>query len=202
MKTSGVIYTVIFSFLAAFLFVSILAMVNEFTKARVALNQELATRKAVLAACGVSFSSNEEVTRLFNDRMEKKNIGNKTLYILNDPERGTIYAMIFSGKGLWGTITGVLAVNADVSLIEGVDIISQNETPGLGGKIDEPYFKQQFRQEQIKGSIIIGPGGPGDTDHTNSRVDGISGASLTSQLFQIIINNSLTQIKTLVRGLS
>jgi len=202
MKTGGVVYTIVFSFLAAFVFVAILGLANEFTKARIEKNREIATQKAVLRACAVAFGSDEEANTLFNDRIRKMDRDGNALYVLEDADRGVIYALPFSGQGLWGTITGILAVNADVSVITGVEIIAHNETPGLGGKIDEPYFKEQFRQEKITGRIDIGPGGSGDADHTNSRVDGITGASQTSQLFAVIINNSLERIKVLVRGLA
>jgi Na+-transporting NADH:ubiquinone oxidoreductase subunit C len=93
-----------------------------------------------------------------------------------------------------------VAVNADVTKVLGIDIISQNETPGLGGRIDEPWFKNQFRGEVIPagGNIKTGPAGAGDTDLTNGRFDAITGASITSKLFDAMLNQALERLRAVL----
>ena len=60
------------------------------------------------------------------------------------------YCFPISGSGLWGTIQALLAVTPDFGKIINLEIIIQNETPGLGGRITENWFKDQF-----KGKIMI-----------------------------------------------
>lgn len=102
---------------------------------------------------------------------------------------------------MWGTITGVLAVDQAVNKIVGMDIISHNETPGLGGRIDEPWYKNQFNGELLSpnGTITVGPGGSGDTNHQNHEIDGITGASRTSSLMGIIINKQLALFRKILK---
>ncbi|MDT8298577.1 MAG: FMN-binding protein, partial [Spirochaetaceae bacterium] len=103
----------------------------------------------------------------------------------------------FQGNGLWGTITGVLAVDSSLSQIIGLDVISHSETPGLGGRIEEDWFKDQFREEQIGPDGITVRKGEGgvDDDKENSTVDGITGASLTSAAMEVIINNEIEYLR-------
>ncbi|MFN2351869.1 MAG: FMN-binding protein, partial [Kiritimatiellia bacterium] len=94
-----------------------------------------------------------------------------------------------------GTINGILAVDADVSRTMGLEIISHNETPGLGGRIDEPWFKQQLRGEQIMdGSVEVAGAGDGDSDYDNGKIDAITGATRTSDSMQVILDRELSAI--------
>ena len=60
------------------------------------------------------------------------------------------YCFPISGSGLWGTIQALLAVTSDFEEIINIEIIDQIETPGLGGRITEDWFKKQFQ-----GKILI-----------------------------------------------
>lgn len=201
MKTNGMLYTVIFTFLAAFLFVLLLALANNATRETITRNETLARQKALLTAGGIPFADDQEALDLYLERVRDSG-EMQNLYILRDNTGSTLYGLIFSGPGLWGTITGILAVDEKLTEIRGIEIVSHNETPGLGGKIDEAYFKAQFTGEKLnKGrQIDIGTGGPGDSDHSNSRVDGISGATRTSELFEILINKSLAELNGIIGG--
>nr|VFK54567.1 MAG: Na+-transporting NADH:ubiquinone oxidoreductase subunit C [Candidatus Kentron sp. TUN]VFK56843.1 MAG: Na+-transporting NADH:ubiquinone oxidoreductase subunit C [Candidatus Kentron sp. TUN]VFK57465.1 MAG: Na+-transporting NADH:ubiquinone oxidoreductase subunit C [Candidatus Kentron sp. TUN] len=90
------------------------------------------------------------------------------------------------GYGLWSTMYGFLAFEADINTIAGLSFYEHAETPGLGGEIDNPRWRarwvgkishddQGFPQLQvIKGRV--------DPSRSQSihQVDGIAGASLTS----------------------
>ncbi|RKX71235.1 MAG: FMN-binding protein, partial [Spirochaetes bacterium] len=103
----------------------------------------------------------------------------------------------FSGQGLWGTVTGVIAVNDNVTRIIGLDIISHEETPGLGGRIEEDWFKDQFRGEAIpENGIKVRKGEGGSDDNPdNGIVDGVTGASLTSAAMEVIVNNQIAELR-------
>jgi len=200
MKTSGITYTIIFSFIATFLFVTLLSLANAFTIDKIEANQKLSLQKAVLRAAAVPFASDTEATTLYSQDVTVPLTDNPNLFIIKQTGSDPVYALRFSGQGLWGTITGILAVDRTLTKTIGVDIISHNETPGLGGRIAEDYYKAQFQQEKISAdnTIKIAAAGPGDPDHNNSQVDAISGASQTSKLFGVIINRTLAQLKTML----
>ncbi len=91
------------------------------------------------------------------------------------------------GKGLWSTLYGFLALQADANTIAGITFYQQGETPGLGGEItnarwqklwqDKRAYDQQGRVaiRVIKGQV------PADAADAIYQVDGLSGATLTSR---------------------
>jgi Na+-transporting NADH:ubiquinone oxidoreductase subunit C len=89
------------------------------------------------------------------------------------------------GYGLWGTLYGFFAMENDGKTVAGLTFYSHIETPGLGGEVDNPNWKALWKNRQIydeNGNIVIrvkkGPAGPASEDPHN--VDGLSGATLTS----------------------
>ena len=45
------------------------------------------------------------------------------------------------GYGLWGTLYGFLALDADTRTVRGITYYEHKETPGLGGEVDNPSWK-------------------------------------------------------------
>ncbi len=200
MNKEGIGYTIGFAFVITFVFVFFLALANEGTKGIVAGNQEIARQKAILAAMDVKFASDEEAAKFFKDVKTVDKDGSR--YYTLEKGGKTVYAKQFSGSGLWGTITGILAVNDDITRTVGLQILSHNETPGLGGRIDEAWFKDQFKGEAIRnGKIVVTSGAEAGTlkkDPEDGMLDGITGASRTSQAMGTLVNQDIAELKALV----
>ena len=110
------------------------------------------------------------------------------VYIAID-EEGLLQQMILPvhGKGLWSTLYGFLALDSDMTTINGFAFYEHGETPGLGGEVDNPRWKAQWIGkkafdknwnigiEVLKGKVI-----PNDPKF-QYRVDGLSGATITSR---------------------
>lgn len=89
------------------------------------------------------------------------------------------------GLGMWGTIYGFLALGPDGNTVRGLTYYEHKETPGLGGEIGNPSWQALWRgrkgfddQWNARITVIKGQAGPPDTDPL--RVDGLSGATITS----------------------
>ena len=100
----------------------------------------------------------------------------------------TAYCLPTQGKALWSTVKGYIALEKDLNTVKGITFYSHAETPGLGGEIEKEWFTSAFKGKTIlnsKGEIVsieivkgkIKPGEKG-TEH---KVDGISGATLTTK---------------------
>lgn len=196
MKKDSLVYTVIFSFTITFILVFILSMAAAYTRERVEKNQALSTARAYLLASGVEVQEGTDIEKLFRQTFNMDSPGSDPIHAVVDGL--PVIVSPFSGKGLWGTITGVIAVDNTFSRIVGMEITSHSETPGLGGRIEEDWFKEQFRGESISTDImVVQSGGMGDTDPDNGVLDGITGATRTSESMQNIVNS---QIKVLREG--
>ena len=90
-----------------------------------------------------------------------------------------------SGKGLWGSLYGYFALDADnFSTVKGITFYKHKETPGLGAEISEKWFQLNFIGKEIYGddilnSIKVTKAGLADKTALH-EVDGISGATITS----------------------
>ena len=99
------------------------------------------------------------------------------------------YAFPATGPGLWGTINAYVGISEDYSELLGLEFIKQDETPGLGGRISEDWYKQQFRGIDLENSkdgnyIIYRPSSGGN-------VDAIAGATLTSKSVSKLVNEDM-----------
>ncbi len=199
MNKQSLLYTVVFTFVVSFVFVLFLSFANETTRPLVELNRELARQRSILAAMGIPFSSPEEVQQQFSE-VEQLTRDEITLFRRQIDGR-TVVAKEFVGAGLWGPIEGVLAVTADLERTIGIEIVDQNETPGLGGRITEDWFKDQLRGQRIvDGAVRVGSPGDGDTDPDGGVMDAITGATRTSESMGVILRDELQRLADILNG--
>ena len=100
------------------------------------------------------------------------------------------YIVPIDSRGLWGKIHGYMAIENDGQTVAGFSVYSHNETPGLGGEIERPWFQKNFVGKRIldaSGEFVaigIAKGKVVDviaSDRQANYVDGISGATLTGK---------------------
>ena len=192
MNKQSLPYTVVFSFIVCFAFVFLLSLTHQATQELVLRNQELRQQRAVLRALTIEYDSDQDVFERFADIEQVERDGLTLFRITQDGEN--IYASLFSGSGLWGTINGTISVNEAVDRIVGIEIIDHNETPGLGGRIDEPEFKNQFQGKSlVDGRIQVVR--DGDAEGRDGQVDAVTGATATSRSMETIINRQLERLQ-------
>jgi Na+-transporting NADH:ubiquinone oxidoreductase subunit C len=89
------------------------------------------------------------------------------------------------GKGLWATMYGFLALDRDLKTVRGFTFYEHGETPGLGGEIDNPRWKEKWPGKQAfdeEGKVqlrVIKGAVDASRPEAKYQVDGISGATLT-----------------------
>ncbi len=100
------------------------------------------------------------------------------------------YILPVASRGLWGKIHGYMAIENDGQTVAGFSVYSHNETPGLGGEIEKPWFQENFVGKKIVDSsgdfapVAIAKGKVAEAipeDRQANYVDGISGATLTGK---------------------
>ena len=97
------------------------------------------------------------------------------------------YVLPISGKGLWSTLYGYLAIEADKKTVRGITFYKHGETPGLGGEVENPEWTAQWKGKTIRDdkgaltSITVKKGkvDPADANQKAHYVDGLSGATIT-----------------------
>lgn len=91
------------------------------------------------------------------------------------------------GYGLWSTLYGFLALEADLNTVVGLGFYSHAETPGLGGEVDNKNWKAQWPGKQVYPANSMEPALgliKGNVDPASAsakhQIDGLAGATLTS----------------------
>lgn len=91
------------------------------------------------------------------------------------------------GYGLWSTLYGFISLESDLNTVSGFAFYEHAETPGLGGEVDNPKWKGLWpgkkvygEGQEVKLSVIKGKVSP-DAPDAEYKVDGLSGASLTTR---------------------
>jgi Na+-transporting NADH:ubiquinone oxidoreductase subunit C len=109
------------------------------------------------------------------------------VYLIRDNGRLSQIVLPVHGKGLWSTLYGFLALDADLDTIEGLTFYEHGETPGLGGEVDNPRWKQQWVGKrafdddgQVRIQVVRGQV---DEDQPESihQIDGLAGATITAR---------------------
>lgn len=107
------------------------------------------------------------------------------VFLIRHPKTNEITQIVLPvyGQGLWSTLYGFLAIKRDLDTVQGLTFYEHGETPGLGGEVDNPRWKQQWvglkiYDEQGNPALGVARGSaPPGSDHL---VDGLSGATITA----------------------
>jgi len=108
------------------------------------------------------------------------------VYLLEDEGRLQKIVLPIRGYGLWSTLYGFLVLEGDASTVIGLAFYDQKETPGLGGEVDNPKWKalwpgkRMFDEQGAVAIDIVKGSVDKDTPQAVHQVDGLSGATLTS----------------------
>lgn len=112
------------------------------------------------------------------------------------------YVIPVVGRGLWGGLWGYIAIDDSKSKVLGTYFYHESETAGLGARIGESWFQEQFIGKSLwqngdtltvvkAGSAIAGD---------PCQVDGVTGATLTSNGVAAMVKDGLTAYKTFLDG--
>ncbi len=190
------IYSVVFVFLLSAVLTTILAGANAFFLPQIERNEELAQKRAVLYVLNIPFQTDADVEQAFAEQIRTASVDGIDLFVQYDQSQVTTgYAVPFQGSGLWGLIRGYMGLSSDLDGLLGVEFTEHNETPGLGSRIDEEWYKEQYR------NIPIEDGQPVLTDDDGDRkIDSITGATSTSNAVIDIIGRSASNAVETLEG--
>lgn len=160
-----------------------LAGINDFSYATIKLNKERKLKVAVLSVLEIPLAKMKP-EEVFSSKVKKVDSPDGPIYLSMD-ERSKGAAFSVKGPGFWGPIIIMVGINPENLTIKGIEILQQEETPGLGARIEESWFRDQFRGKSMESPIgmMIKGAKPGAND-----VAAVAGATLSSKFVEDIIN--------------
>lgn len=189
-KKKRIIYPVIFMIIVTVVFTLALALINEFTKDKIAYNNEIKIKKTLLYVFDIDAENNdnESISNTYDALIEEATVNDQHVYIAKKSNEVIGYAFEVQGNGLWGTISGYAAVTPDYRQLIGIDFVAHSETPGLGGRISDSKYKEQFRDiglDSENGNYII------HRPNQGGNIDAIAGATKTAESVRKLLNEDI-----------
>jgi len=197
----GSLYSLIYAAVLGTVCALLLTAVADVTAPYRQANEEAEEILNVLMVLDVNLPSDtsaKQLSEVFEKNVREEQRNGIEAYVRFKPEAQEqiqAIALRFSGPGLWGPIKGFLALEPDMKAIRGLTFYEQEETPGLGGEIAAKWFRDQFAGKSLDdkdgylGFIISSSGAPAP-----NKVDGISGATMTCDKVQMILNDLIKNI--------
>jgi Na+-transporting NADH:ubiquinone oxidoreductase subunit C len=188
--TKMLTFVFIMGFLTSLVFVGMDALTAE----RIEANKDAAIYSAVLNHNEISFNSGN-LADVFNENITVEEViyEGQTLSFYINEANGNVSFMygVFALGGLWGPLRGVITLESDFQTIVNVTVLEEQETPGLGGKVKNREFLDQF----IGLVLIPELDRPVEVNkdaaaNEANEVDEISGATGTSTAFERLLNDS------------
>ncbi|MGA1847058.1 RnfABCDGE type electron transport complex subunit G [Deferribacter abyssi] len=151
-----------------------LAIVNSMTKEKIEYQYRLELLKALKVVLPEYDNSPDK---------DLKVIGGKTVYVAKKGGKIVGYAVkSISEKGYGGSIVVLIGVDIN-GKISGIEILKHAETPGLGSKIEEKWFKDEFKGLTLKDNIAVKKDG--------GIIDQFSGATISPRAVSEAVKNGL-----------
>ena len=212
MKTNSNTYTIIYSIVMVVIVAFLLAFVFQALKPTQDINVALDKQKQILYSLNIRDLSDTEAAAKYKEVVVADNIidesgvvttpgtqgGTAAGFKLNSADfkagRLALYVCKIDGKdkyvipvygmGLWGPISGYVALNDDRSTVYGAYFNHDSETAGLGAEIkDNRAWQEQFQGKKLfKGNdrSAIALSVLKKIDDPSTQVDAVTGATLTS----------------------
>jgi len=193
-------FSIYYMFLLTLIFTVVVTAVYEIHVDRIEVNEKIKLQKIILQVLDVPVpegAEDREVLDIFNKRVKSKDVEGNTIYIATSENGESVegYAIGLQGPGFWGPVYGMMGISPQLDRVLGIAFYKHSETPGLGGRITEFWFIDQFKGKKI-GDIqgeqkpffrLKSPG----TAKASNEVDAITGATGTSRAVERLINKDL-----------
>ena len=177
-KAKEIIVPAVSLFLICVVVTALLALTNAVTAPKIdalAVETQDASKKQVLSSAA-SFSEEKQV--------EKGGVSYTYYDGLTSDGSVVGYVFVTSAKGYGGDISVMVGVLGD-GTVAGVNILSINETAGLGMNAKNQSFLDQFLGKS--GEIGVAKNNPSDTE-----IQALTGATITSRAMATAVNTALS----------
>ncbi|MBI5694477.1 MAG: RnfABCDGE type electron transport complex subunit G [Nitrospirae bacterium] len=102
------------------------------------------------------------------------------------------YVVSSAGKGYSSYIKLLVAVNPDYK-VTGIEVLGHAETPGLGDRIQEDWFKSQFTGKGVDNLVVV-------KQETDTDIQAISGATISSRAVTLGVKDAVVKLREVREG--
>ncbi len=194
----------VLSFMAAIclVFGAGISGVNYATQGLLAKNAAMHRNRVLCRAfqLEVAGSSAEAYQQAVDASIQSSDAGGREIYTCSAPGKESV-GFVAGGMGFWDRIEAVVVLSPDLQRVLNIQFLDQKETPGLGARVEEPWFTDQFKNLQIAWNADPGQRilvGTSPSANAPNEVDAITGATQTSMALMRFLNDELALVRPLL----
>ena len=196
LNTNSNAYIIIYSAILVVIVAFLLAFVYQALKPMQDANVALDVKKQILYSLNIRDLDGSAAEAKYSDVVrEEKDVNGQKIYFCS-VDGQDIVVVSLKGMGLWGGISGYLAVDKEDKVF-GAYFNHESETAGLGAEIkDSQAWQEKFIGKKIfdeNGNVILSV--VKKVESPESQVDCVTGATLTSNGVDAMIKDCLKKIK-------
>jgi len=149
MKTNSNTYTIIYSAVLVVIVAFLLAFVYQALKPAQDANVALDKKKQILASLNIRGLNNADSEAKYGEVVKKETEGDLPMYEC-EVDGKVKYVIPVTGMGLWGPISGFIAIDDDKETVYGAYFNHDSETAGLGAEIkDSRAWQEKFQGKKL-----------------------------------------------------
>jgi Na+-transporting NADH:ubiquinone oxidoreductase subunit C len=171
--------------------VALVVAVNSWSAPLARKHEERRLHSSILDAASIA-SPAESVDAVFTERVRQQQAGGLVYFAVD-----SLILYQFDGRGLWGPVRGIVTLDSGLTHIASIRVLEQEETPGLGDRIKDPRYLATYRGKRADTPLVLAIRRQASTD---TEVDAIGGATLSSQALLVIVNNATAALRSALRG--
>lgn len=175
--------TVGFMWAVTLVYISAISLTYLSTRDRIRRNERLALQTGVLQAAGLAVPSRPADIIEQYARHVREVSATGPFTILDEAEDRLGRVVLTRGAGLWGTIVAAVGLDDRDGRLLGITFLEHNETPGLGARISEDWFRGQFVGKRPPLTMASR-----DATEKDDAFEAITGATVTSTAVRDMLN--------------
>ena len=196
LNTNSNAYIIIYSAILVVIVAFLLAFVFQALKPMQDANVALDVKKQILYSLNIRNLDGAEAEAKYAEVVKREIIdidGNKDYICDIDGQKVRVISL--KGMGLWGGISGYLAIDKD-NKVYGAYFNHESETAGLGAEIkDSQEWQEKFIGKQIwdeQGNVVLSI--VKKVENPATQVDCVTGATLTSNGVDAMLKDGLKNV--------
>lgn len=107
------------------------------------------------------------------------------------------YAVGIVTNGYGGPIDLIIGLSPDLAKIAGMEVVSDSETPGMGSRIADDWFRKQFEGLNPLDTITYVKNATPDS--AKNQIEAISGATISTKAVLSGLNSNLKDAVSLIK---
>lgn len=201
LNTNNNAYTIVYAAVMVVIVAFLLAFVSQSLKEKQDKNVRLDTKKQILYALNIRGLDDEQAEEKYKQVVLSEEKADGLTYYLCKVDGQQKYVLPLKGMGLWGGISGYLAINDDRQTVFGAYFNHESETAGLGAEIkDSQAWQEKFKGKQIfdeNGNVILSV--VKKVENPEAQVDAVTGATLTSNGVNDMLHQDIEKYKKILK---